>query len=650
MESFLSRVQRYGPWLVLALMVVLAAVGFAWLAVLRHLAYQSHAFDLGNMDQAVWSTLHGHPLRFTDMQVGRQVLNSRLAIHVEPILVAFAPLYALHSGPETLLVVQALVVATGAVPAYLLSVRHVGHRWLSLVFPASFLLHPSLQNALLDDFHAVTLCCALLLWAIYALDAERWVLFAVFALLSMATKEEVGLTVASLGIFVVVPRHRVRGIVVAITGAIWFYLCVAVIIPHVNPGGSSPYLARYSYLGRGLRGVLVGTVLHPHRVVSVLLSPSRAHYLQYLLQPLGWSPLLGIAMMLAAAPVLMINMLSADPTMYSGYYQYSAEVVPLLTAAGIIGVGRIVSAAQFARHDAFTWLRLTFCLLVLGAGVVDARRYGYTPLAAGYVVPSTGAHQQLENRMISSIPLTAVVASADEIEPHVSERRWSYLLPTVHPGNGPPAEYIMLDASVPSLPVAPRMLAHVVHGLLGSYGVVAARDGILILRRGAGVRRLPPAFYTYMFRVPSGTTPCRAAWGALELRGFVIHPRSRMTNRARPAIGVETVWRAASPVNVHTHIQFWLSPVYTGEHPKFSSAWSRESDSPTWAWIAPHRWPRHRSIVAVSLPLIPPDGTHASVDVGVQVDGSGAVQALHGVHPVIGSRTVVRLGTLSVSP
>jgi len=650
MEIFLSRTYRYGPWLVLTLMVVVSGAGFAWLAVMRHLAYQSHAFDLGNMDQAVWSTLHGHPLRFTDMQVGRQVLGSRLAIHVEPILVALAPLYALHSGPETLLVVQALVVATGAVPAFLLALRHVGDPWLSLVFPAAFLLHPSLQNALLDDFHAVTLSCALLLWVIYALDAERWLLFTVFALLSMATKEEVSLIVASLGIFVLARRHRVTGLVVAIAGAVWFYLCVAAIIPHVNPSGQSPYLARYSYLGRGLRGVLVGGVLHPHRVVSVLLSPSRAHYLQYLLQPLGWSPLFGFSFMLVAVPVLLINMLSTDPTMYSGFYQYSAEVVPLLMAAGIIGVGHVVNAARFAHHNAFTGVRLTLCLLVLGAAVVDARRYGYSPLAAGFVVPSAGAHQQLENRMVSAIPANAVVASADEIEPHVSQRRWSYLLPTVHPVNGPPAGYIILDASVPSLPVSPRMLARVVRGLLGTYGIVAANEGILLLQRGAGVRKLPPEFYTYVFRAPSAATPCRAGWGPLELRGFVIHPRSRTTNRARPAIDIETVWRASSPVNVHTHIQFWISPVYTGPHPKFSSAWRRESDSPTWAWIAPHKWPLHRSIVAASLPLIPPAGSRGSVDVGVQVVGSGAALTLRGVHAIGGSTTVVRLGTLSVSP
>jgi len=92
-----------------------------WLSAARHRAYQSHAFDLGNMDQAVWNTAHGQPLRFTDMSVHGRVLTDRLAIHVEPLLAVFAPLYLVYPHVSVLLVAQAVVVASGAVPAYLLA-------------------------------------------------------------------------------------------------------------------------------------------------------------------------------------------------------------------------------------------------------------------------------------------------------------------------------------------------------------------------------------------------------------------------------------------------------------------------------------------------------------------------------------------------
>ena len=84
------------------------AAGFGALAVLRHRAFESGRFDLGNMTQAVWSTAHGDVLSVTDVH-GEQV--SRLGSHFDPILVLFAPLWWLWPSPELLLVVQAVAVA-----------------------------------------------------------------------------------------------------------------------------------------------------------------------------------------------------------------------------------------------------------------------------------------------------------------------------------------------------------------------------------------------------------------------------------------------------------------------------------------------------------------------------------------------------------
>ena len=61
------------------------AAGFGALAVLRHRAFGSGRFDLGNMTQAVWSTANGDLLSVTDVH-GEQI--SRLGSHFDPILAA----------------------------------------------------------------------------------------------------------------------------------------------------------------------------------------------------------------------------------------------------------------------------------------------------------------------------------------------------------------------------------------------------------------------------------------------------------------------------------------------------------------------------------------------------------------------------------
>ncbi len=60
------RVQRTLAWLIVLTFIVTDIVLVGQHALVRYQAYHADAFDLGNLDQAVWNTLHGHPLRFTN--------------------------------------------------------------------------------------------------------------------------------------------------------------------------------------------------------------------------------------------------------------------------------------------------------------------------------------------------------------------------------------------------------------------------------------------------------------------------------------------------------------------------------------------------------------------------------------------------------
>jgi uncharacterized membrane protein len=99
------------------------AVGFGALSILQYRAYSTGRFDLGNMAQAVWATAHWHPLEVTNLQ-GEQV--SRLGSHVDPILVAFAPLWWIWPSAAMLVAAQAVAIALGAVPVFWLARKHLG--------------------------------------------------------------------------------------------------------------------------------------------------------------------------------------------------------------------------------------------------------------------------------------------------------------------------------------------------------------------------------------------------------------------------------------------------------------------------------------------------------------------------------------------
>lgn len=642
--------RKWGPAAVLLALTAVFAVGFAWLSVLRHRAFQSHAFDLGNMDQAVWNTLHGRLLWFTDMEVAGHLVTTRLAIHVEPILIALAPLYLVHSGAETLLVVQAVVVALGAVPAYLLARRATGRAWLSLVFPIAYLLHPSLQDAVLDDFHAVTLSSCFLMWAIYQAHRNSIGWFALFAVLAAATKEEVSLLVALLGVFFLLRGRVLAGFMTILLGVAWFLLAITMIIPAASPTGHSPYLARYAYLGHGIGGVFVGAARHPGLVLRTLVSEPRLEFLSFLLHPAGFVSVLQPLVLLLALPAWLIDMLSSDPRMYSGLYQYTPEIIPYIIAAAAFGVAMVSRVARRNSGSGDHGLGLALALLVLVAASVDSRRYGFTPAARGFIVPSAGPHQRLEENLLRLVPANAPVSAADEIEPHLSDRRWIYHLPIVHPRGAPSGQWIVLDASIPADPIEPRTLhAAVDLALRSGYGIVTANDGLLLLARGAGGHRLPTAFYSFAFRGGKSMTAETARWGGLRLAGLIVHPRDGIVNRSRPAIALDTYWTSDRRLSGRVRIAFYLSPVYTGAHPAFSGGWSVSRDSPTWDWLPMHRWPTHRVIHAVSLGLVPPTGASGRVDVAIGVSGSGPLLGDAGAR-VRGSSDLVRVGTIGVEP
>ena len=68
---------------------------------------------------------------------------------------------------------QAVAVALGAVPVFLLARKHLGSEWAGLGFALAYLLYPPTQWLVVDDFHPVALATPLLLAAFWFLDEDR---------------------------------------------------------------------------------------------------------------------------------------------------------------------------------------------------------------------------------------------------------------------------------------------------------------------------------------------------------------------------------------------------------------------------------------------------------------------------------------------
>src|SRR6185312_16475747 len=116
MRKLFTIVPLYWQSIILLCIILIYTIIFSTLSIARHDAFFS-GFDLGNMDQTIWQTLHSYFFSLT----GQNGIVSRFSIHADIILILLTPLYYIWDNVRLLLIVQSLLLALGSIPVFLLS-------------------------------------------------------------------------------------------------------------------------------------------------------------------------------------------------------------------------------------------------------------------------------------------------------------------------------------------------------------------------------------------------------------------------------------------------------------------------------------------------------------------------------------------------
>ncbi len=333
-------------WGLLILVTLLYALAMSFEAVLRYETFKATAFDLGNMDQVIWNTIHGRLFQFTNQAIDYYGPPTRLAIHFEPIILPLSLLYAFGSDPRILLVFQTLALASGTLPVFLLA-RYYLPRWpmLAPVMVVAYLLSPALLGLNIFDFHPVSMATPLLLYALLALTYKRYWLLLLACVLAAATKEDVPLAVAMLGVMLIWKYRLPRlGTILLVGGLLWSFVAFEVIIPHFYPGAqSNNFWYRYEQFGDTPGQAILNLVIHPWLPFTTFISIDRIYYLASLFRSAGFLSLLAPEWLIPALPSMAVNLLSTDPSTYSGVYHYNATIIPFVMLAAIHGTRRLIN-------------------------------------------------------------------------------------------------------------------------------------------------------------------------------------------------------------------------------------------------------------------------------------------------------------------
>ena len=339
------RTQQKIAWGLLILIMFIYMVDMSYHAILRYETFKAGAFDLGNMDQVLWNTIHGRLFQFTNQAIDWYGPPTRLAIHFEPIILPLSLLYAFHADPRILLVFQTLALVSGALPVFLLTRKYIPE-WpiLAPLMVTAYLLSPALLGLNIFDFHPVSLATPLLLYAVLALTYKRYVWFLIACILACMCKEDVPLSVALLGILVIWKYKLPRlGTVLLIGGLLWSFLAFKFVIPHFYPGvQANNYWYRYETLGSSPGAAIANLVIHPWLLFTTFFTLDRIWYLVGLVRSVGFLSLLSPEWLLPVLPSLAVNVLSTDPNLYSGVYHYNATIIPFVMISAIHGTRRLI--------------------------------------------------------------------------------------------------------------------------------------------------------------------------------------------------------------------------------------------------------------------------------------------------------------------
>jgi uncharacterized membrane protein len=500
--------------------VVVAAVIFLAIelaiVLCRYYGYYSSqtSFDQGIFNQVFWNGIHG---RFFQGSLSSSLSISepipdvsyhRLGQHFTPALLLWLPIYAIFPRAVTLYVLNVSLIAAAGIVLYILARQRLEPKIATLIaisfYGSKAVIGPTLGN--FQDF------CQLPLFVFglfLALEKRSWWWFGILAVLILATREDSGILLFSIGVYLLLSRRNPWvGLAVCILSFSYCLVITSKVMPLFSHDVSKRFLIEeFGHFVEGEKTssleVLWGMISNPLKLIVEIISPfsQTFSYLVGLFLPLAFvSAISGATWILMAFPLLAL-VLRNDAWMLSLSMRYVLAIVPGLF------YGTILWWSYHPGEWNSRWRR--FWVICIGVSIFFT--FTSNPnRALSFVIPDSinpwvyaSPLQQWErasiiNSYMAKIPSDASVSATSHIVAHLSSRREMLRFPDIELINDArekiSVDYILLDlAQLKQYQVAfaddrerLQKIVPAIDELLGqdSYGVIGYRDGIVLMQRG----------------------------------------------------------------------------------------------------------------------------------------------------------------------
>lgn len=325
-----------GPWLVVALLTLLYSLD----SLARYGRFAADSWDLGIFTESVKQYAHLHAPIVDARAAGFDIIGE----HFSPIVALLAPFFLVFPSPVTLLVAQSLLFALGAVPIIHLGRDRIG-TGAGYAVGVAYGLSFGLAQAVDVDFHEIAFAVPVIAFSLCAFVRGQYRRAALWSLLLLLTKEDLGMTVVlPLGIAIILCGRTLLGVLTSAAGTLGTLLTIYWIIPAVNPSHT------YEYWSKG--GCADPTQQHG-QPLSCLIGQTAANAdakfeLVFLLLAITAFTALRSPIGLLAVPNLASRFMTDNASFWGTGWHYNAVLMPILFVAGTDAIIRARAAKPLA--------------------------------------------------------------------------------------------------------------------------------------------------------------------------------------------------------------------------------------------------------------------------------------------------------------
>lgn len=496
----------------------------------RHFSFYS-SYDQGIFNQVFWNGTHGNFFQSTlSSQLSTNVIHSgevpyvgyhRLGQHFTPALLLWLPIYYLFPYPATLTVLQVIFVTAAGLVLYPLARIYLKPAIATLI-TVSFYGANAVVGPTLGNFHDLSQIPLFMFSLLLAMEKRCWWLFTIFAICMLAVREDSGITLFGVGVYLILSRRYPRiGSGVCLGSFLYVLGVTNLLMPLFSSDISQRFmLENFGQYAEGNQAstleIILNMVTNPEKLLVELFTPffSTLKYLLGQWLPLAFIPVVAPAAWAIAIFPLLQLFLSQGDLVLSISIRYAISVTPGLFYGSILwwagqGFGNVNQAItqckprqlrpQFRRF----WI---FCICLSLFFTVTSNPsqtlYFLIPDSIKPLVyisaPQQWQRSQNINNLLAKIPASASVSATSFIIPHVSSRREVIRLPGLEI-RGDNQEIHQVDYLIADLGIMEhyqvvfsnygtdlKAITQVIKQVLQNqeYGVIGFNQGVIFLQKG----------------------------------------------------------------------------------------------------------------------------------------------------------------------